>query len=75
MDWKSHRIEAVLEQALIEDKAASDATTELTIDPNLRAAASIVAREDLVVAGLGAVPRFFRDLCPPRLASPGPHPL
>jgi nicotinate-nucleotide pyrophosphorylase (carboxylating) len=59
MDWKSHRIEAVLEQALIEDKAASDATTELTIDPNLRAAASIVAREDLIVAGLGAVPRFF----------------
>ena len=33
MDWKSHRIDALLEQALVEDKAASDATTNLTIDP------------------------------------------
>src|SRR6185312_4258732 len=59
MDWKSHRIEAVLEQALIEDQAVSDATTNVTIDPNLRATASILARQDLVVAGLGAVPRFL----------------
>jgi nicotinate-nucleotide pyrophosphorylase (carboxylating) len=59
MDWKSHRIDALLEQALVEDKAASDATTNLVIDPNLRASASILAREELVVAGLGAVPRFL----------------
>ncbi len=59
MEWKSHRIEALLEQALIEDKAASDATTNLTIDPDLRASASIIAREELVVAGLGAVPRLL----------------
>ncbi len=59
MDWKSHRIDALLEQALVEDKAAADATTQLTIDPNLRASASILARQELVVAGLGAVPRFF----------------
>jgi nicotinate-nucleotide pyrophosphorylase (carboxylating) len=59
MDWKSTRIDALLEQALVEDQAVADSTTNLTIDPNLRAAASIVAREELVVAGLGAVPRFF----------------
>ena len=59
MDWKSHRIDALLEQALVEDKAASDATTSLTIDPSLRAAGSIIAREELVVAGLGSIPRFF----------------
>ena len=59
MDWKSHRIDALLEQALVEDKAASDATTNLTIDPSLRAAGSIIAREELVVAGLGSIPRFF----------------
>src|SRR5580658_8408137 len=59
MDWKSHRIDALLEQALVEDKAASDATTSLTIDPSLRAAGPIIAREELVVAGLGAIPRFF----------------
>ena len=59
MDWKSSRIDALLELALIEDKAAGDATTNLTIDPNLRASASIIARQDMVVAGLGAVPRFL----------------
>jgi nicotinate-nucleotide pyrophosphorylase (carboxylating) len=59
MEWKSHRIDALLEQALVEDKATSDATTNLTIDPGLRASASIVARQDMVVAGLGAVPRFL----------------
>jgi nicotinate-nucleotide pyrophosphorylase (carboxylating) len=59
MDWKSHKIDALLEQALQEDRATSDATTHLTIDPGLRAAASIIAREELVVAGLGAIPRFF----------------
>ena len=59
MDWKSHRIDALLEQALIEDRAASDATTNLTIDPDLRAAGSILARQEMVVAGLGSVPRFF----------------
>jgi len=59
MDWKSHRIDALLEQALVEDKAAGDATTNLAIDPGLRAAGSIIAREELVVAGLGAIPRLF----------------
>lgn len=59
MDWKSHRIEAVLAQALVEDQAVSDATTNVTIDPNLRATASIIAKQDLVVAGLGAIPRFL----------------
>ncbi len=59
MDWKSSRIDALLEQALVEDQAARDSTTNLTIDPELRAAASIVARQELVVAGLGAVPRFL----------------
>jgi nicotinate-nucleotide pyrophosphorylase (carboxylating) len=59
MDWKSHRIEAVLAQALVEDQAVSDATTNVTIDPHLRATASIIARQDLVVAGLGAIPRFL----------------
>src|ERR1700734_948453 len=59
MDWKSSRIDALLEQALVEDQAAHDATTNLTIDPDLRATASILAKEDMVVAGLGAVPRFL----------------
>jgi nicotinate-nucleotide pyrophosphorylase (carboxylating) len=59
MDWKSHRIDALLEQALQEDQASHDATTHLTIDAGLRAAGSIIARQELVVAGLGAIPRLF----------------
>ena len=59
MDCKSSRIDALLEQALVEDQAAKDATTNLTIDPALRATASIIARQDMVVAGLGAIPRFL----------------
>jgi nicotinate-nucleotide pyrophosphorylase (carboxylating) len=59
MDWKSSRIDALLEQALVEDQAASDTTTSVTIDADLRASASIIAREDMVVAGMGAVPRFL----------------
>jgi nicotinate-nucleotide pyrophosphorylase (carboxylating) len=59
MDWKSSRIDALLEQALVEDKAAGDTTTNIAIDPDLRATASIIARQELVVAGLGAVPRFL----------------
>ena len=52
-------IDALLEQALMEDKAAGDTTTNLTIDPDLRATASILARQEMVVCGLGAVPRFL----------------
>jgi nicotinate-nucleotide pyrophosphorylase (carboxylating) len=59
MDWKSHRIEAILEQALVEDQAVRDATTRVTIDANLQATASIIARQQMVVAGLGAVPRLL----------------
>lgn len=47
---------ALLEAALIEDKAAQDVTTALTVDKKLRATASIVAKEPCVIAGLGAIP-------------------
>lgn len=59
MKWTGSRIDAILEQALIEDQAARDATTNLTIDPALRAAGSILARQEMVVAGLGAIPRLL----------------
>ncbi len=59
MDWKSGSIDGLLERALIEDKAASDATTNLTINAALQATGSIVARQEMVVCGLGAVPRLL----------------
>jgi nicotinate-nucleotide pyrophosphorylase (carboxylating) len=59
MDWKSKRIEAILEQALVEDKATGDVTTAITIEPNLRASATIIAKQDCVISGLGCIPRFL----------------
>jgi nicotinate-nucleotide pyrophosphorylase (carboxylating) len=59
MDWKSRRISALLEAALIEDKAANDITTDLTIDPALRATATIIAKQSCVVAGIGCISAFL----------------
>ena len=57
MDWKNSRIDALLERALTEDKAAGDTTTNLTIDPHLRATGSIVARQEMVGCGPPHRPR------------------
>src|SRR5579859_2663253 len=59
MDWKSKRVEALLEQALVEDQALKDITTSYTIHPQLRASGTIIAKEDCVVSGLGCIPRFL----------------
>lgn len=59
MDWHSRRITAILENALREDSATRDATTYACIDPNQRAAATILAKQDCVLSGIGAVARIF----------------
>jgi nicotinate-nucleotide pyrophosphorylase (carboxylating) len=59
MDWKSRRVEATLEQALVEDRATNDVTTAMTIEPGLRASGTVLARQDCVIAGLGCIPRFL----------------
>jgi nicotinate-nucleotide pyrophosphorylase (carboxylating) len=59
MDWKSRRITALLEAALLEDKAANDITTALTVDPALRATATIVAKQACVVSGIGCISAFL----------------
>jgi nicotinate-nucleotide pyrophosphorylase (carboxylating) len=55
MDWHSRKISSILENALLEDKATSDTTTRACIDPQQRATATILARQDCVLSGLGAV--------------------
>ena len=59
MDWKSRRVDAILEQALVEDKVTEDATTTLTVDPALRATATILAKQECIVSGLGSIPRIL----------------
>lgn len=59
MDWKSKRIQTILETALAEDKVANDVTTALTIDPKLRATGTILAKQACVVSGLGCIPAIL----------------
>ncbi len=59
MDWKSRRITTLLETAILEDKATSDVTTALTIDPALRATGTIIAKESCIVCGIGCISAFL----------------
>lgn len=59
MDWTSRRVTAILEAALLEDRATSDATTYACIDVNQRASATILAKQDCVLAGLGCIARVL----------------
>jgi nicotinate-nucleotide pyrophosphorylase (carboxylating) len=59
MDWNSRRITSILENALLEDRATRDATTYACIDATQRAAATILAKQDCILAGLGSVHRIL----------------
>src|SRR5712691_10152665 len=59
MDFNSRRITAILENALLEDRATRDASTYASIDPNQRATATIVAKQDRVLAGVGCIARIL----------------
>jgi nicotinate-nucleotide pyrophosphorylase (carboxylating) len=59
MDWNSRRITAILENALLEDRATRDATTYACIDPNQRASATILAKQECVLAGIACVARIL----------------
>jgi len=59
MDWNSRRLTAILENALLEDRATRDATSYACIDANQRAAATIVAKQDCILAGIGCVARIL----------------
>jgi nicotinate-nucleotide pyrophosphorylase (carboxylating) len=59
MDWNSRRITAIIENALLEDRATSDATSYACIDPNQRASATILAKQDCILAGIGVIARIL----------------
>jgi nicotinate-nucleotide pyrophosphorylase (carboxylating) len=59
MDWHSKRISAILEHALLEDRATSDATSRACIDPQQRATATILAKQDCILSGVGAIARIL----------------
>ncbi len=59
MDWNSRRITAIIENALLEDRATRDATSYACIDPNQRAAATVLAKQDCILAGIGSIARIL----------------
>jgi nicotinate-nucleotide pyrophosphorylase (carboxylating) len=59
MDFNSRRITAILENALLEDRATRDATSYACVDPNQRAAATVIAKQDCILAGLGVIPAIL----------------
>src|SRR5580692_4311760 len=59
MDWNSRRITAILENALLEDRATRDATSYACVDPNQKAAVTILVKQDCILAGLGVIPAIL----------------
>lgn len=59
MDWTSRRLTSILENALLEDRATRDATSYACIEPGQRAAGTIVAKQDCVLAGIGSIARIL----------------
>jgi nicotinate-nucleotide pyrophosphorylase (carboxylating) len=59
MDWNSRRLTAILENALLEDRATRDATSYACIDPNQRASATVLAKQECILAGIGCVARIL----------------
>jgi nicotinate-nucleotide pyrophosphorylase (carboxylating) len=59
MDWNSRRITAILENALLEDRATRDATSYACIDPAQRATGTVLAKQECILAGIGAIPRIL----------------
>lgn len=64
MDWNSAYITELIERALAEDVGTGDATVAATIPPNATAQARILAKQDLVCAGLPLAELIFKKLDP-----------
>jgi nicotinate-nucleotide pyrophosphorylase (carboxylating) len=59
MDWNSRRITAILQNALQEDRATLDATSYACIDAGQKASATVLAKQDCILAGIGVIPRIL----------------
>ena len=59
MDWNSRRLTAILENALLEDRATRDATSYACVEPGQRATGTIIAKQDCILAGIGCIARIL----------------
>jgi len=61
-DWDAPSVAALVRATLDEDIGRGDLTTLATVPPNVLARARIIAKQDLVLAGLPLAERIFRAL-------------
>lgn len=59
MDFNSRRITAIIENALVEDRATRDASSYACVDANQRASATILAKQDCILSGIGVIARIL----------------
>ena len=59
MDWNSRRLTAIIENALLEDRATRDATSYAAIDSAQLAAGTILAKQDCILSGIGCIARIL----------------
>ena len=59
MDFQSRRTTAIIENALLEDRATRDATSYACVDANQRASATILAKQECILAGISSVARIL----------------
>ena len=60
----SDELRALVERALAEDLGRNDVTTQLTIPPDLKARGELIAKQDLVLAGLLVAKAVFKAIDP-----------
>ncbi|HWX90984.1 MAG TPA: carboxylating nicotinate-nucleotide diphosphorylase [Terriglobales bacterium] len=59
MDWNNRHITAIVQNALLEDRATRDATSYACVDANQKASATVLAKQDCILAGIGVVPAIL----------------
>jgi nicotinate-nucleotide pyrophosphorylase (carboxylating) len=59
MDWNSRRTTAIIENALQEDRATRDATSYACIGANQLASATLLIKQECILAGIGCINRIL----------------
>lgn len=59
MDWNSRRTTAIIQNALLEDRATRDATSYACIGANQLATATLLVKQACILAGLGCINRIL----------------
>ena len=61
MDWTNRHLNAILQNALLEDRATRDATSYACVEPNQKAAATVLAKQECILAGIGVIRLVFEN--------------